>query len=76
MAAQAALEAATKNFEAASESQTLGASDLIDVVTAQVSLVTAESNRVEAFYDFLISEVRWKLVTGQPLPGEEEFASL
>ena len=47
-----------------------GASELIELLTAQVSLVTAESNYVEARYDTLISRVRLKLATGRPLPGE------
>jgi len=33
-------------------------------------LVTAESNYIEAVYDSLISDLRLKLVTGKPLPGE------
>jgi outer membrane protein len=71
-AAKAAVEAARLNYEAALESQRLGAegTDIITVLTAQVSLVTAELNFVEALYDFFISEVRLKLVTGRPLPGE------
>jgi outer membrane protein len=69
-AAQVALRAAQLNYEAAVESQRLGASDIIDVITAQVSLVTAESNFVEAQFDYQISEARLRLVTGQPIPGE------
>ncbi len=65
-----AREAARLNYKAAQESQQEGAANLIEVLTAQVTLATAESNYVEAFYDTLISEVRLRLVTGQPLPGE------
>lgn len=65
-----ALEAARLNYNAAAEAQRLGASDLIEVLTAQVTLVTAETNRVQALYDLLISEVRLDLVVGDPLPGE------
>ena len=68
--AQAALDAAKVNFEAASEAQKLGAATLIDVLTAQVSLVTAEQNSVQALYDLLTVQVKLKLVTGQALPGE------
>lgn len=71
-ASELAREAARLNYKAAQESQQEGAADLIEVLTAQVTLATAESNYVEAFYDTLISEVRLKLVTGQPLPGEIE----
>jgi outer membrane protein len=69
-AAQTALDAARRNFEAATESRTLGAADLLQVITAQVSLVTAESNFIEALYDTRIAEVRLRLVTGRPIPGE------
>jgi len=69
-AATAALEAAQVNFDAAVESQREGAGNLIEVLTAQVSLTTAESNLVEATYDLLISNVRLQLVTGDSMPGE------
>ncbi|MBL8087835.1 MAG: TolC family protein [Chthonomonas sp.] len=70
-AANAALAAAQENFDAANEAMRLGAGSLIDILTAQVSLVTAESNRVQALYDALISDVRYRLAVGEPLPGEE-----
>jgi outer membrane protein len=69
--AQIALDAARRNYEAAVESRTAGAGDLLQVLTAQVSLVTAESNFIEALYDTRISDVRLRLVTGQPIPGED-----
>lgn len=71
-AAKLAKEAAQLNYEAALESQRLGAegTDIITVLTAQVSLVTAESNYVDALYDYFISDVRLKLVTGRTMPGE------
>jgi outer membrane protein len=71
-AARVALEAARLNYEAASESQRLGAegTNIISVLTAKISLVTAESNYVEAIYDLYISDVLFRLVTGQPIPGE------
>lgn len=71
-ATSAALEAARINFEAARESQRAGASNLIEVLTAQLSLVTAEVNSVEATYDALISGIRLRLVTGEAIPGESE----
>lgn len=70
-AAEKALEAAKLNFEATEEARRLGASDLIEVLTAQVSLATAESNLIESKYDLYISQLRLQLVTGMPLPGEE-----
>jgi outer membrane protein len=69
-AAELARNAARRNFEAASESQRLGAGDLIEVLTAQVSLTTAESNYIQAEFDLLIADYRLRLVTGRPIPGE------
>ncbi len=71
-ASSAALEAAKLNYKAAFDSRTEGAGELIEVLTAQVSLTTAESNYIEAYYDTLISKVRLMLVTGEPLPGESQ----
>ncbi len=70
-AAALAVKAAKLNFESASESRKAGASDLLEVLTAQVSLVTAESNFIEATYDALISQLRLRLVTGLPMLGED-----
>lgn len=70
-ASEVALKAAQVNFTAASESQSLGAGTIIEVTAAQLALVTAETNRVQALYDYLISEMELKLVTGAPLPGED-----
>lgn len=70
-AAELALRAAQLNYEAAEGSQKAGAADLIEVITAQVSLVTAESNFIEATYDAIIAQLRLRLATGLPLPGEE-----
>ncbi len=69
-AAKLALEAARKNFEAASRSQALGAADLVEVVQAQTSLVTAEVNAVEAIFDALISEAELNLAIGAEMRGE------
>lgn len=71
-AAKSALEAANENFKAATESQQLGAegTNVITVLTAKISLITAESNYVNALYDVQVSEMRFRLVTGQPIPGE------
>lgn len=70
-ASQIALDAARKNYEAAEESRKQGINDLLQVLTAQVSLVTAESNFIQALYDTRISDIRLRLVTGRPVPGEE-----
>jgi len=69
-ASKVALEAARLNFAAASESQKEGVSSILDVTNAQVALVTAETNFVNANYDYMISEMQLRLVTGQRMPGE------
>ncbi len=69
-AAQQAIDAAKLNYDAAAESQRLGVSTIIDVITAQASLATAEANFVQALYDYETSTVNLKLVTGQSIPGE------
>ena len=69
-AAQLAVNAARLNYEATVKSQEVGASDLVQVLTAQVSLVTSETNLIEATYDTLVSELRLKLVTGRPVSGQ------
>ncbi|MBI1757359.1 MAG: TolC family protein [Fimbriimonas ginsengisoli] len=69
-AARAALEAAQTNYQAAEEAQRLGASTLLDVLTARVTLATAQSGSIQALHDFVLAEVRLRLVTGQPIPGE------
>ena len=65
-----ALQAAQLNYEAADGSQKEGAASLLDVITAQVSLVTAESNNIQATYDLLIAQYKLRLVTGLVMPGE------
>lgn len=73
-AATSALEAAKSNYDAAIAANKEGAGTLIEILTARVSLTTAESNLVQATYDLKTSEIRLKLVTGEPLPGEQALA--
>lgn len=70
-ASRLALEAARKNFDAASESHAEGAGTVLDVTSAQLTLVTAETNHVEALYDYYISDAQLRLVIGEPLYGEQ-----
>lgn len=72
-AAKVALEAAQINYDRVSRAQELGAegADVVAVSTAQATLVQAETNFVEAIYDYYISQARLDLVVGRPLPGEE-----
>jgi outer membrane protein len=69
-AAQAALTAAQRNYEAARDALREGAGTLIEVLTAQLALVTAETNLVQAVYDAYVADLRLKLATGAPLPEE------
>ena len=69
-AAQAALAAAQRNYEAARDALREGAGTLIEVLTAQLALVTAETNWVQAVYDSIVADLRLKLATGDPLPEE------
>ena len=71
VAAKSAREAAQSNYQASVESQKVGASNLIDVITAQVSLITAESNYIQALYDTILSSAKLDLVLGRPMPGEK-----
>lgn len=71
-AARAALEAARLNYTSALEAQRLGAENIIDVLTARVSLATAENNEIGAKYDTLTSQVQLALLTGRPIPGAPE----
>ncbi len=71
-AAQLALEAARENYQSAVESQKEGAAGILEVLTAQVTLTTSESNLVEARYDAILSDVRLRLAMGRAMPGEGE----
>lgn len=64
-ASEAALKAARENFEAAREAQKEGAGTILDVITAQTQLVTAETNAVQAVFDFYIADARLKRATGE-----------
>lgn len=64
-ATEAALSAARKNFEAASEALKLGAGSTVDVITAQTALVQAETNYVQATYNFYTADARLARALGQ-----------
>lgn len=70
-AAKKALQAAQENYNAVNDAYNLGASTVIDVLTAQVSLRTAESNYIEAIYDYYIADVQLRLAVGKEIPGEQ-----
>ncbi|HVT12571.1 MAG TPA: TolC family protein [Fimbriimonadaceae bacterium] len=73
-AANAALEAARTNFDKVYQAKQLGAegADVVALSTAQSSLVTAETNAIQATYDYAIAQVRLRLATGLSVPGEPE----
>ena len=72
-AAELAKKAAALNYKAAIESQKEGAANLIEVLTAQVTFATADSNLVEAEYDEYISRLRLALSLGYEMEGEKEI---
>jgi outer membrane protein len=67
-ATQSALKAAQENYNAAREAQKEGAGTIIDVITAQTALVTAETNAVQSIYDFYTSDARLRRATGENDP--------
>ncbi len=71
-AAQTALTAAQRNYEAARDALREGAGTIVEVLTAQLALVTAETNLVQAIYDAYVAELRLKLAVGDPLPEEPQ----
>jgi len=63
-----AVKAARLNYEAATASLKEGAGTIIDVITAQTLLVTAETNAVQAIFDFYTSDARLKRAIGDNDP--------
>ncbi len=71
-ATAAALTAAQTNYQAATESLREGTGTILDVITAQSQLVTAQTNSVQANYDFYTFDAQLSRATGQNdsyLPG-------
>ncbi len=64
VASQLALTAAKVNYTAATDAQKEGAGTVIDIITAQTQLVTAETNVVQSIYDFYTSDARLKRAIG------------
>ncbi len=59
-----ASKAANINYEAAREAQKEGAGTIIDVITAQAQLVTAETNAIAAIYDYYEADARLQRAIG------------
>jgi outer membrane protein len=69
-ASKIAVAAAQRNFEAAQESLREGVGTIVEVLTAQLALITAETNLVQATYDAAVAELQLRLATGERLPVE------
>jgi outer membrane protein len=69
-ASKIAVAAAQRNFDAAQESLREGVGTIVEVLTAQLALVTAETNLVQATYDAAVAELQLRLATGERLPEE------
>ena len=69
-ASKIALAAAQRNFDAAQESLREGVGTIVEVLTAQLALITAETNLVQATYDAAVAELQLRLATGERLPAE------
>lgn len=69
-AARVALAAAQRNYDAAQESLREGVGTIVEVLTAQLALVTAETNLVQATYDAAVAELQLRLAVGDKLPQE------
>jgi outer membrane protein len=69
-ASKIAVAAAQRNFDAAQESLREGVGTIVEVLTAQLALVTAETNLVQATYDAAVAELQLRLATGERLPAE------
>lgn len=69
-ASKIAVAAARRNFEAAQESLREGVGTIIEVLTAQLALVTAETNLVQATYDAAVAELQLRVAVGDRLPQE------
>lgn len=63
-AAQSALTASRSNYDAATQSRTEGVGTILDVITAENSLITAETNAVQAIYDFYSADARLQRSVG------------
>jgi outer membrane protein len=69
-ASKIAVAAAQRNFDAAQESLREGVGTIVEVLTAQLALITAETNLVQATYDAAVAELQLRLATGERLPAE------
>ncbi|GIV08779.1 MAG: protein CyaE [Fimbriimonadales bacterium] len=71
-ASKVAVAAAQRNFDAAQESLREGVGTIVEVLTAQLALITAETNLVQATYDAAVAELQLRVAVGDKLPMEPE----
>lgn len=64
-AATVGLEAAQKNYENQRERLSLGSGTILDVLNAEVQLVTAQANDVQARYDYYTALAQIEYATGK-----------
>ncbi|MFN4033547.1 MAG: TolC family protein [Fimbriimonadales bacterium] len=69
-ASRVAVAAAQRNFDAAQESLREGVGTIVEVITAQLALITAETNLVQATYDAAVAELQLRAAVGDKLPQE------
>ncbi|BCW97031.1 MAG: TolC family protein [Fimbriimonadales bacterium] len=69
-ASRLAVAAARRNFDAAQESLREGVGTIVEVLTAQLALITAETNLVQATYDAAVADLQLRLAVGDKLPVE------
>jgi outer membrane protein len=65
VAAQVAVDAGQINYNAALEKQRNGLINILDVINAEVQLVTAQVQQVQAVYNFYIADAGLQRDTGQ-----------
>ncbi len=69
-ASRVAVAAAQRNFDAAQESLREGVGTIVEVLTAQLALTTAETNLVQATYDAAVAALQLRVAVGDKLPQE------
>ena len=69
-ASRVAVAAAQRNFDAAQESLREGVGTIVEVLTAQLALTTAETNLVQATYDAAVAALQLRVAIGDKLPQE------
>jgi len=71
-ATKEALDASQANYESATQSQKEGVGTILDVITAENALITAETNAVQAVYDFYTADATLQRAVGGNDPGAAE----